>query len=329
MTCNLRCRFCTVWRTTPARTIDLATVQSSLSQLAARGLRKVHFSGGEVLLLDWFPDAVRSASALGLQVNLTTNGTLLDRDLARFLVDERVHSVTVSIDAADAGRHDDMRGVKGAWQRAWRGIARLADRKRRKGRGPVIAVNTVVTRTNIGDLQALYMQLRQGGVDRWRLLPVDTDDRKLRPTAPQWEALARQWDAWRDLLTRLPVDWSSSRSAERARKGKYAGVFYGANRCFAPWFNVFIGADGTAYPCCMGKRHMPGYGNVLDTPIDALLSSEARRRICYSFAAGHQFPICDCCDDFLDENASFARLRDDNNGKGSDACPLETTEVPY
>lgn len=312
--CNLRCGVCGLWRkaAVPGCARDLLTaerVEKLLAGLKERGLRKVHFSGGEVLLLKSFPRLVRFARRLGLQVNFTTNGTLIDKELARFVVEERVHAVTVSIDSGRAREHDAMRGEAGALRRALHGLALLLDRRQKKGRGPAIGVNTIVTRKNAKHLDALYQLLRDHGVDRWRLLPVDTPDKRLRPTPQQWAELARKWEtAWRPLLARLPVDGASPESARLASKGKYAGTFYTDQICFAPWFNLFIDANGLAYPCCMGKGGIPPYGNVLKSELSDLLDGQHRKEVCCSMATGHLFPICKMCDDFLEENRAFANL---------------------
>jgi MoaA/NifB/PqqE/SkfB family radical SAM enzyme len=311
--CNLRCCFCRQWRKRPEKralgdnmSVDL--VEEILEGLRARGLIKVHFSGGEVLLREDFPEIVRFARRLGLQVNLTTNGTLLDGDMARFLVDERVHAVTVSVDSSDRRTHDALRGGRGAWRGALRGVQRLAARRARKGRGPTIAVNTVITRHNLDGLPELHRLLTEAGVDRWLLLPVDTDESGLRPTAEQWRWLAARWDSWRPLMRRAPVPWNSEKSAARAGKGQYAGGFYGEHPCFAPWFNLFVDADGSAYPCCCGKGSMRPYGSVLESPVGELLDGSRRRELCCSMAAGHALPVCETCDDYLEENRIFAEV---------------------
>jgi MoaA/NifB/PqqE/SkfB family radical SAM enzyme len=312
--CNLRCELCSIWQKPAERGLSHDDLQPELveqiiSALHKRGLRKVHFSGGEVLLLKSFPRLVAFARGLDLQVNLTTNGTLLDKDLARFLVESRVHAVTVSIDSGDEAQHDKMRGMKGAWKLAWRGLENLRERAGKKGRGPTLAVNTIVTRQNVPNLDALFGLLKERGVDRWRLLPVDTPLKKPRPTEAQWRELRRRFETdWQPLLSRLPIDWTSDRSAALAGKGKYAGEFYQDTVCFSPWFNLFIDADGMTYPCCMGKGSLPAYGNVLATSLPELLAGRRRREICYSMASGHLFPICKCCDDFLEENLAFGEL---------------------
>lgn len=315
--CNLRCQMCLVWQRAqqvPDR-CELPTplVLETLAGLAPRGVRKVHFSGGELLLHEGFRDVIGCARSLGLQVNFTTNGTRLDKDTARYLVDQRVHCVAFSIDDASPRRHDAVRGVSGAWKAAWKGLLRLREATQRKGHGPAVTVNTVVTRQNIDHMADLYRLLFERGVDRWRLLPVDTSDRTMMPSEKQWTRLAGQWDAWTPLLDRLPLGWQAERperSAHRAHKGCYAVDFYGERICFAPWFNLFIDANGAVYPCCAGKVQIPTYGNLFEQPLGDILDSPRRREVRASMAAGHLFPICDTCDDFLEENAAFSQPRE-------------------
>ena len=96
--CNLRCRMCNLWRYAHegrGAGLDPETVKQALFDLHAQGLKKVHFSGGEVLMYPAFEEIVSFARALDLQVNLTSNGTLITKETARFLVDQRVHTLTV------------------------------------------------------------------------------------------------------------------------------------------------------------------------------------------------------------------------------------------
>ena len=311
MQCNLRCRMCTVWeqpgRLGAARcTLPPELVAGLLHDLRERGCRKVHFSGGEPTLLPHFRDVIVAARALEMQVNFTTNGTLLDRDFARFIVEQRVHAVAVSIDESSAARHDAVRGVAGAFKRTLKGIRRVQERVRRKGHGPVLAVNTVVTRENIDRLDEMHELLQEMGIRRWRLLPIDTADKRDRPTAEQWQRLAARWDDWQGMLTRLPVEWSGPSSPRRAAKGRYAGDLYDSTPCYAPWFHVFIGADGGVWPCCMGKGNIAPVGNVLRQSLDEILAGRLRSEVLCTMASGKVYDVCHRCDDFLEENQAMA-----------------------
>lgn len=304
--CNLRCTFCEVWKK-PRVELDKDKVIATLKYLHQNGLEKIHFSGGEIFLYPHYKEVISYARSLNLQVNITTNGTLIDKDIARFLVNERVHTVAVSLDSPQKKIHNQIRG-DGAYQNTIKGISHLIQRKKNKGRGPKIAVNTVITNHLFEDLDLMYSLLKDLGIDSWVMLPIDSENKKDLPSLQQWQLLASKVNNWKDILSRLPIDLSSERSCQRAAKGKYAGVFYPENKCFAPWFNIFIDADGKTYPCCMGKSEMIPYGNLNETGIEQLLCSSHRSEIQLSFSSGHMYKICEKCDDFLEENTIFNQI---------------------
>ncbi|THB69028.1 MAG: radical SAM protein [Gammaproteobacteria bacterium] len=309
--CNLKCSFCSVWQK-PAIEIPKERVMDTLSYLHKNGLEKIHFSGGEIFLYPYYKEVISYARELDLQVNITTNGTLIDKEIARFLVNQRVHTVAISMDSPRKKIHNLIRG-KNAFERTMKGINYLLQRKATKGRGPKIAINTVITKSLIDDIDLMYTTLKELGINSWVLLPIDSDNKKDLPDAEQWQFIADKIPKRGDLISRLPIDLSSERSCQRAAKGKYAGVFYPENRCYAPWFNVFIDADGKTYPCCMGKGEMIPYGNINQTSIKQLLVSKYHDEILLSFSSGYMYPVCERCDDFLEENRIFNQLINTDN----------------
>jgi len=277
-------------------------IKSVIDCLLSQGLKKIHFSGGEVLLRQDLEEILRFCCGYGLQVNLTTNGTLLDKDTARWMVDLRVHTVAFSIDGSTEKKHDTLRAVPGAWHNTWAGIDRLKRRRRAKSRGPAIAVNTVVTRSNIDCLPAMHALLRDRGIDSWRLLPVRTAERRFLPSPEQWLRMAIASQQWRPLLRGNFNPYGSGRTARLAARGCFPGQTTLQDCCYAPWFSVFIDADGDVLPCCSGRRSIPIWGNVTRSEIGEILGSPVRREIRASMASGHVFKSCAACHEFLEEN---------------------------
>src|SRR5436190_23082274 len=115
--CNLRCSFCDYWRMRERDELSTDEYFRVLDQLAAAGCVKVHFSGGEATLRKDLSDLLARSAGLGMKTNLTTNGTLLNEERARLMVEAGTHSVSLSLDGPDAKTHDALRGVPGAFDR--------------------------------------------------------------------------------------------------------------------------------------------------------------------------------------------------------------------
>jgi len=116
--CNFRCRFCPYWKR-PA-VPDLQTVadfQRGARALAEFGSLFVSMAGGEPLLRKDFVDIVSAVSRYHFPF-VTTNGWHVTPELARALWKADLAGASVSLDYADAGRHDAARGRKGAFERA-------------------------------------------------------------------------------------------------------------------------------------------------------------------------------------------------------------------
>src|SRR5687768_8072987 len=120
--CNLACFMCDYWKR--SREVELQTdeVVRVLDDLRALGCEKVHFTGGELFLRRDALELLAHARDLGLRVNLTTNGTLLDKDRLRALLRVPPRSLTFSVDAPQARLHDALRGQEGAFKRTTKTI---------------------------------------------------------------------------------------------------------------------------------------------------------------------------------------------------------------
>jgi radical SAM protein with 4Fe4S-binding SPASM domain len=102
---------------------ELSTDQAKklLCQLADIKCPVVLFSGGEPLLRKDIFELLIHAKRLGIRTVLSTNGTLIDPDTAKKIVDADVGYVGVSIDG-DEKVHDEFRQSNGSFNAAIRGI---------------------------------------------------------------------------------------------------------------------------------------------------------------------------------------------------------------
>lgn len=131
--CNYRCSFCHYWcdpmgdlpETTPEQ------FRAGSEKLAEWGTILVSLAGGEPLMR---PDIVEIVRAVGEHhfPFMTTNGWFITRELAEELFAAGLWGVSVSIDYADAARHDGQRGRPGAFERALAGIEHFGRARRYK-----------------------------------------------------------------------------------------------------------------------------------------------------------------------------------------------------
>ncbi len=132
--CNLHCRHCWITpsfikgKPVPAECLDIELIKEAVHEAKPLGLTAVKLTGGEPVL---HPEFVRVADFLsdqGLNLTMETNGTLIDRALARHLFEKnRLSHVAVSLDSSDPNWHDWFRGRRGAFDEAVNGIKHLVE----------------------------------------------------------------------------------------------------------------------------------------------------------------------------------------------------------
>ena len=161
--CNMRCSFCDFWPNVAPRSEELSvTDYKRLSrELKELGTFLVSIEGGEPLVR---PDLVGIVEALSEHhvTALFTNGWLLTEDLAKSLFDAGLVHANVSIDYPDAKRHDDKRGLEGAFDRAWRAVDYFRDAAPRGGKQT--HVMSVIMEDNWRDLPRLFEMSQARGV---------------------------------------------------------------------------------------------------------------------------------------------------------------------
>jgi molybdenum cofactor biosynthesis enzyme MoaA len=175
--CNLQCTHCinaSGPRDPWLPSMDAAEVRRHLREAAALGVQEVYFTGGEPFL---HPEIV-PLLAFALEhapTTVLTNGTLIDEAMADALAalaagSRYAFEIRVSLDDADRGRNDAVRG-RGAFDRALRAIRRLDAR----GLLPILTATEVdVTSTGDGLYERLRRLLEDAGVrkPRVKILPL-------------------------------------------------------------------------------------------------------------------------------------------------------------
>jgi len=167
--CNLSCRFCYVgcradglppgWD--EGRRMDLAGFRRALEVIRNQALcPSVSLTGGEPTLAPELPEVVAHGKALGLHVNLISNGIRLGDELVARLADGGLDSAQLSLEGPDADRHDALVGRPGAFDRLWAGLERLRAADVR------VHTNTTVSPGNLDAIGAIVDLVAERGLDR-------------------------------------------------------------------------------------------------------------------------------------------------------------------
>jgi len=121
--CNLKCVHCYAHAKDQSYTNELTTAEGKqlLDDLALFGAPVVLFSGGEPCVRKDLPELAAYAVEKGMRAVISTNGTLITRELAETLKAIGLSYVGVSLDGMKTV-NDKFRGIQGAFDAALKGI---------------------------------------------------------------------------------------------------------------------------------------------------------------------------------------------------------------
>jgi len=122
--CNLKCKHCYSESVDQAAPDELSTEEAFrlMDDLSGWGIGLLIIDGGEPLCREDLLDVVKYASSKGIRVTIGSNGTLIDEEMARKMLDVGVMAVAISVDGADAQTHNSFRGVSGSFEQTLEGV---------------------------------------------------------------------------------------------------------------------------------------------------------------------------------------------------------------
>jgi radical SAM protein with 4Fe4S-binding SPASM domain len=253
--CNLNCDMCLQVEERQGGMPELALdeLKGVVDDLARSFRFKpfVHLTGGEPLLRRDLLSLLAYIKERGFSCSLTTNGLLLQghaQSLVRLGLD-RLH---VSLDGP-AEIHDAVRGIPGAFDRTIEGIKALV--AARTGLGvscPAVTINTVISETNLPQLEAMILIAKNAGADglsfqhlmfsscvNQDLMPQDVDH--LLSEIPGLKRKAK--------AAGLPLTFYPHMS-EKTLRVYYTGSEDALKRrCIFPWYVVRVDTLGNISPC--------------------------------------------------------------------------------
>ncbi len=169
--CNLRCLHCYINALRKRSPYELSTEEARRlsEEMTEIGIPLVILSGGEPLVRKDFWEIIEPmAGKQRPKLSLSTNGTLITREVAEKLKSYGFMYIGISIDSIKPEWHDKFRGVQGAFEATMKGIKNSIDM------GLDVGIRTTITRYNVQEVPEILKWSYDHGIKRVSLYILDT-----------------------------------------------------------------------------------------------------------------------------------------------------------
>ena len=290
--CNCRCVMCDIWKANAEkREITIGDLERHVADIRRLRVQRVMLTGGEPLLHSnlWsLCDRLREA---GIQITLVTTGVLIDKhaaDIAR-----TIDHVVISIDGPP-GVHDEIRRVRGGFDRIERGVQAL----RQQSAGVRTTARSVVQKANHTRLLETVHAVHGIGIEQLSFLAADLTSSAFNRPEPWSPARQAEIALSRDDL--LAFAGAISEVEERFGEMTASGFLIGGAaslwriydyycavagirdyppvRCNAPWVSAVLEPDGQVRPCFFHPAY-PSDGVDLEGTINSPSARAFRRAL--------------------------------------------------
>lgn len=286
--CNFRCDFCPINHSSrPARQMDFSLLIKGIAEVANyRIANSIGFHVlGEPLLYTRLPDAIRYAAGMGLNTEVTTNGSLLDEKRVRELVDSGLDTLSISLQMLDEHDHQ-CRGTTIPFEDYYQTImdaVRLVNRLNGRTRVVLVSMNPWTKRIfDIDDpmqirwdVKAFREKLSRVLADVYPAAGIPMERQEI-DRALTSKNLYKAWNLAlndRTSISILPlVDWGNAFTSRPVHPARFGFCGYALK-------TVGVLNDGRVTVCCADFGGKTALGNLNSSPLASLLSSEPAQQI--------------------------------------------------
>jgi len=218
--CNLRCIHCYAHAKDKEFENELTLEEGKqlLDDLSEFGCPVVLFSGGEPLMHPHLIELTSYAVEKGMRAVISTNGTLITREIARDLKAIGLSYVGISLDGMEE-IHDRFRGFKGAFKGALEGVENA------QNEGIKVGLRFTINRINYREIPAIFDLIEEREIPRacfYHLVYAGRGSKLMKEDLNHDE-------------TRKVVDLIIDRTAELHAKGKPKEILTVDNHADGPY----------------------------------------------------------------------------------------------
>ncbi len=312
--CNLRCSFCYLvheGRDKILKELTTDEIKNVIDQFSPL-FPIITYTGGEPFVRKDIMEILRYTKRKNM-CGILTNGTLLNDDICRQLVEMNLDSVTISLDGPEK-IHDRLRSMKGSYSKIINSFTNLQKWKRKLGRNkPYLHTNTVIVPQNVKYLYKVVEIAHEIGLDSCSFQTVDPsldrsglnimdDHNFLRYKKPTiFEVDKIEPNILRESIekikkTAMKLDVNIRFVPESFTENDLIDYYsqkidYSRCDCRLPWNLMYISPSGEVYPCFNYK-----IGNVRKDNVNKLWNNYYYRKFRQELKKRKIFPSCvGCC----------------------------------
>ncbi len=289
--CNARCAMCNITdilNDSGNTDISLEKIASFLDDIA-RYKPSIILFGGEPFVRKDIPDIVRLVNERGLTSGIFTNGTLLNVELIKKLIESGLGHIAFSLQG-NWYIHDSILSVPGAYDKMINNIRAFTSIK---PRGTSVITHTTICEYNLNCLSEVARTALGLGVDLVRfghptffstaeerrsnecLKSVFKDSKQIKATSYIYDIRGKEI-IYLEKIKQLKAEFGGRISftpelGEKELAAWYSPDFRSGRNCLFMWRGLFVRPNGDAYPCesisyKMGNVFEDGFSKVWNGP---------------------------------------------------------------
>ena len=153
--CMLRCKMCYLWerqRDPSELSIEeWKNLIDALSKFIVPEPIRLHFGGGEPFLRKGIFDIIQFSAQNNFKTMVTSNGFLVDSEIAGKISDSGLTHITFSLDSLQEEAHDYLRGKNGSQLKVLKAVDYINNLQRK----PTIGINCLISDINLDGILPL------------------------------------------------------------------------------------------------------------------------------------------------------------------------------
>jgi radical SAM protein with 4Fe4S-binding SPASM domain len=289
---------CNAWKIARSeKEMSLADWKNTVDGLIqAFSVRLFRIVGGEPFVYPGFKELIHHIKTRGCALTVVSNGTLIDRDMARFLVSEQVDRIRISVDGLQ--EIDDFYRGNGAFVRTIRGVhALLQEKKLLSISSPVIEIHPFVSKVNLGEMDKLLcLSKRLSAEFKFHYLRGAITEEAPRTKDPGFPFDSRKASV---LSMQEKMDFEKRLSIFLPWQERFLHALYSRIRKLPVWidcpriaYHFLIDPWGYVFPC--EHLYNYSYGNCRDENVEEIWTAQKRALLTHQIKKGN-LQMCNLC----------------------------------